>query len=166
MIDTSIRLNLGCGNKKVPGFVGVDIKDADVQADIRHLPYADESVDEIMAIHVLEHFFMQEIVAVLKEWKRVLKRDGVFAVELPCFDKVCDAIIRNKKRDPGFDRVVLAALYGNPKTHADGLPAVHKWCWSKHDMKHLLEIVGYRNVTEEEPIYHVKDRDMRWVCRK
>ena len=88
MTDTSIRLNLGCGNKKIDGFIGVDIKDADIQADIRNLPFADESVDEIMAIHVCEHIYLSQIVSVIKEWLRVLKTDGVMALELPCWNKV------------------------------------------------------------------------------
>lgn len=156
-----MRLNLGCGSKKVEGFTGVDIKHADVVADIRHLPFDDDSADEIMAIHVCEHFPVQEIVSVIKEWLRVLKPGGTMALELPCLDKV---LWHFQNGSP--ENMTLWALYGDPKTHADGFPAYHKWAWSLEQFKAMLEHAGAKDVTEETPHYHQPSRDMRFVCTK
>jgi len=156
-----MKLNLGCGNKKIEGFIGVDIKDADIQADIRKLPLDDDSVDEILAVHCAEHFYRHEIADVIIEWLRVLKPGGMMALELPCWDKVVEHI---KAGSP--DNFTLWALYGDPRTHVDGEPALHKWCWSRADFKKMLEWCGAKEVTEEKPHYHQPSRDMRWVCRK
>ena len=158
-----MKLNLGCGNKKVEGFIGIDIKDADVVADIRKLPYDDNSVDEIMAIHVCEHAFQHEIVAMIREWLRVLKPDGKMALELPCFDKVVKYIRENDVLD---DRMVRWPLFGQPETHKDGCEAVHKYCWTRSEFKKMLVYAGCINVVEEVPVYHVPYRDMRFVCQK
>lgn len=156
-----MRLNLGCGNKKIEGFTGVDIKDADIVADIRNLPFDDESVEEIMAIHVCEHFYVTEILSVLKEWRRVLKPGGKMVLELPCLDKV---LIHFANGSP--ENFTLWPLYGDPNTHKDGEPALHKWCWSKDQMRQLLKAVGFDDVIEEVPQFHQPSRDMRWVCIK
>ena len=158
-----MRLNLGCGSKKVEGFIGVDIKSADVVADIRKLPFDDDSVDEIMAIHVCEHAFQHEIVAMIREWLRVLKPGGKMALELPCFDKVVKYIRENDVLD---DRMVRWPLFGQPETHKDGCPAVHKYCWTRAEFKKMLEYAGCADVSEETPQYHVPIRDMRFVCHK
>jgi predicted SAM-dependent methyltransferase len=55
-----MRLNLGCGNRKVSGWVNVDKVEAchpDVVADLEQLPWpwADDSVEEVMLSHVLKH---------------------------------------------------------------------------------------------------------------
>jgi predicted SAM-dependent methyltransferase len=158
-----MKLNLGCGSKKVEGFTGVDIKHADIVADIRHLPFPDESVDEIMAIHVCEHAYQHEIVAMIREWLRVLKPDGKMALELPCFDKVVKYIRENDVLD---DRMVRWPLFGQPETHKDGEAAVHKYCWTRAEFKKMLEYAGCVNVSEDVPHYHVPQRDMRFVCYK
>lgn len=44
--------------------------------DCHHIPYDDETFDIVIANHVL--FYVQDIEQVLKEVKRVLKKDGVF----------------------------------------------------------------------------------------
>ena len=156
-----MKLNLGCGSKKVEGFTGVDIKSADITADIRKLPFDDESADEIMAIHVCEHFYVKEILSVLKEWRRVLKPGGKMALELPCLDKV---LWHFQNGSP--ENFTLWPLYGDPNTHVDGEPALHKWCWSREQFKLLLNAAGFDDVIEEKPHYHQPSRDMRFVCIK
>lgn len=47
-----IRLNIGAGKTQIPGYTPLDIKDG---VDAGKLPYANESVDEVYASHVLEH---------------------------------------------------------------------------------------------------------------
>jgi predicted SAM-dependent methyltransferase len=156
-----MKLNLGCGSKKIPGFVGVDIKEADVVADIRKLPFDDDSAEEIMAIHVCEHFYVREILGVMREWRRVLKPGGTMALELPCLDKV---LWHFQNGSP--ENFTLWPLYGDPGTHKDGEPALHKWCWSRDQFVKMLEAAGFSEIREETPHYHQPSRDMRFVCVK
>lgn len=156
-----MKLNLGSGNKRIEGFTNVDLQNADINCDIRKLPFEDGSIDEIMAIHVCEHFYVREIYGVLKEWKRVLKKDGIMALELPCLDKVLAHFANGSP-----ENFTLWPLYGDPRTHSAGEPALHKWCWSISQFYELLDAVGFSDITEEKPHYHQPSRDMRWVCRK
>ena len=156
-----MKLNLGCGSKKIEGFIGVDIKNADVVADIRHLPFPDESVDEIMAVHVVEHFYVREILKVLRNWYEVLKPGGLMVLELPCLDKVLKHFAAGSP-----ENMTLWPLYGDPNTHKDGEPALHKWCWSTEQFRQLLKAVGFDDIREETPHYHQPSRDMRFVCIK
>lgn len=48
----------------------------------RHLPLEDDSVDRVVAIHVLEH--LPNLPAALDEVQRVLRPGGVFAIVIPC----------------------------------------------------------------------------------
>ena len=51
--------------------------------DIRKLDFADASVDEIYASHVLEHFGRHEFLGVLKEWRRVMKPGARLYLAVP-----------------------------------------------------------------------------------
>lgn len=79
MIDEIIKLDVGCGNHKQEGYIGVDI-DENSQADIivsaLNLPFSDGGVDEIVCRHLIEHFNPNEAKKVFDEFYRVLKRGG------------------------------------------------------------------------------------------
>ena len=156
-----MKLHLGCGKRKLEGWINCDLYDSDMDLDIRVLPFEDNSADEIMAIHVCEHFYKHDILNVLKEWRRVLKTDGKIILELPCLDRVLTHFMRG-----ATDNFTLWALYGDPSTHKDGEPALHKWCWSKSAFRALLEHAGFKDITEETPQFHVPSRDMRFVASK
>ncbi|MDR3299921.1 MAG: hypothetical protein LBU43_07960 [Candidatus Accumulibacter sp.] len=77
-----MKLNLGCGNRKLIGFVNIDCAAAchpDQVVDLEQAPWpwADDSVDEIRLIHVLEHLGQQTDVflSIIKEMYRIC-RDG------------------------------------------------------------------------------------------
>jgi len=76
-----LRLNLGCGTRKKPGFVNVDkFKgcDPDIVADLLvGLPFNSLSVDEIVSENFLEHLPGEEFILVMNECYRVLKVGGV-----------------------------------------------------------------------------------------
>jgi predicted SAM-dependent methyltransferase len=85
-----IRLNRGCGDKILPGYVNVDVapsrarKQHDVICDLHQLkPFEDASADEVLAVHVVEHFWRWEVVDVLREWARVLKPGAPMILECP-----------------------------------------------------------------------------------
>jgi predicted SAM-dependent methyltransferase len=129
--------------------------------DIRRLPFDDNSIEEIAAIHVCEHFYVREILGILQDWHRVLIPGGQFIAELPCLDKV---LAHFQKGSP--ENFTLWPLYGDPNTHKDGEPALHKWCWSIEQFGLLLKSAGFDKIINEEPKYHQPTRDMRWVCLK
>ncbi len=157
----ALRLNLGSGGKQVPGFVGVDVSGrfgpVDVKAHLAHLPYDDGSVDEAMAIHVLEHFHLWEAPEVVGEWHRVLKPGAELAVECPDLDKIV-AMMARGVTDP---YLTTFGLYGDLPTR-DPL-MVHKWCYNRPTLEGLLREVGFSEVRHEAPRYHRPERDLRVV---
>lgn len=82
-----IHINLGCGHKAVEGYLNIDqraLPHVDVQADIMHLPFEVNTVDEIYAAHLVEHFTMQSLRSrVLPYWLNLLKPHGVVRLIAP-----------------------------------------------------------------------------------
>lgn len=79
-------LDLGCGDtKQYRHNIGVDIRPAegvDVVADLAEpLPFPDDSVDRIFAVHVLEHLL--DFLPLVDECHRVLRPDGVLHAVSP-----------------------------------------------------------------------------------
>jgi SAM-dependent methyltransferase len=84
--DGPVRISLGSGEFVQPGWFGLDLKRAPsvFRADLRRrLPLATGSVDEILAEHVLEHLFVDQIPGLLSECYRLLKAGGVLRVVSP-----------------------------------------------------------------------------------
>ena len=55
---TNLKLNLGCGEKRIPDYINVDkYGNPDIKHDLELFPWPWEnnSVSEILLIHVLEH---------------------------------------------------------------------------------------------------------------
>lgn len=152
---TTLRLNLGSGGKRVEGFVNVDLAgDPDIVADVRSIPLGDDSVDEAMAIHVLEHLSRWEAPKALAEWHRVLKPGGRLVVEVPDLLKCCAAIIAGLD-----DRMGLWGLFGDPVYESDLMS--HRWCYSPDELIRLFRQAGFRKVRLYNAQYHKAQRDMR-----
>jgi len=83
-------LDLGCGRTKAPASVGLDwnldATAADVLADVnRPLPFADDTFDEVRAVHIVEH--VEDVVRTLSEIHRVTKPGGsIYLVTPHCSD--------------------------------------------------------------------------------
>ena len=81
------RLNLGCGGKRLDGFVGVDrfpTPAVDVLADLgATLPFADGTVAEVMLDNVIEH--MPDIPALMREMHRICRHDARIVIRTPHF---------------------------------------------------------------------------------
>lgn len=83
--EQPLRLNLGAGPFRVEGFIDIDRK---LGSEVCPLPYRDNSVEEIIASHVLEHFSHRETSIVLQEWIRVLRPGGKLRLAVPDFEEV------------------------------------------------------------------------------
>ncbi len=85
--DPPLKLNLGCGEERMPGFTGVDLHapGADVRLDLLAFPWpwADESVDEIHCAHFVEHIPQEQRWPFFEECWRILKPDARMTVIVP-----------------------------------------------------------------------------------
>lgn len=95
MIANNIAgLNLGSRTRSVEGFVNLDCdphEGVDFVGDASDLSrFADGSIPEIFASHLLEHFPHPKTMAVLKEWFRVLEPGGKLYVAVPDFARAIE----------------------------------------------------------------------------
>lgn len=84
-----MNLNYGCGNKRIKGYVGVDIRETsatDVIVDKnKRLPLNDNSADLILCDNVLEH--VDDLGFVLSELFRVSKNGAIIEILVPHFSR-------------------------------------------------------------------------------
>ena len=85
-----MKLNLGCGNKILDGYLNVDKFDyynVDKVHDLEKFPYPfdNDTVDEILLSHVLEHIGQDPNIfnEILKEFYRVCKNQAVIDIAVP-----------------------------------------------------------------------------------
>jgi len=166
------RLNLGCGDKILPGYVNVDVVEAragkrpDVICDLHDLvPFADATADEILSVHVVEHFWRWEIRDVLREWMRVLKPGGRMIVECPNLLSACRTFLENPEqyaREDQNGQRTMWVFYGDPQWK-DPL-MIHRWGYTPESLAALLREVGLRDVRQEPAQFKLREpRDMRIV---
>tara|TARA_Y100000768_G_scaffold52719_1_gene34687 strand:- start:403 stop:972 length:570 start_codon:yes stop_codon:yes gene_type:complete len=84
------KLNLGCGSKILDGYINVDkfeIYNPDILHDLEHFPYPfdDNSVDEIILSHVLEHLGQHPDVFnnIIKELYRICINGSRIEIKVP-----------------------------------------------------------------------------------
>ena len=85
---SDIKLNLGCGAKKFPGYLNVDkFGTPDLKHDLESFPWPWEtnSVSEIALIHVLEHLGKETEIyfGIFQEMYRVCEDDATIHVHVP-----------------------------------------------------------------------------------
>ena len=138
-----LRLNIGCGKNKFPGFVNIDIDpimEPDLVADITQtLPYDNQSVDEIWFIHGLEHISYHKHEQVLREFNRVLKMHGNLILAYPEFTTVAKYYIDNYKGKRDFWR---ACCFGRQLTVGD----VHLSPINTSELVVMLKECGFENI--------------------
>jgi glycosyltransferase involved in cell wall biosynthesis/predicted SAM-dependent methyltransferase len=154
------RLNLGCGSKRLDGYINVDIvpsSSTDLVADIVRLPmFNDESVDEIRMDAVYEHLYRHERPAALNEWLRILRPGGRLGINwIPDFDAVVEAYCQ---RRPGIQNAVFDIDEVWRLTHggyaSTDVPfQVHKDIFTEHRVIEELENAGFENVAVSKARY-------------
>ncbi|MGF1561611.1 MAG: methyltransferase domain-containing protein [Geminicoccaceae bacterium] len=81
----AVKLELGAGRKRgAQGWTTVDLFGADITHDMRRrIPMPPSSVDAIYTSHALEHFYFDQVIAILRDCHRVLKSGGTLSVCVP-----------------------------------------------------------------------------------
>jgi len=138
-----MKLHLGCGERYLEGFTHVDLAkydhiDYEIPVDNLEI-FSDNSVEEIYASHVIEYFDREEIKSVLKEWNRVLKKNGVLRIAVPNLPE----LIKVYETYNDLNNI-LGPLYG--KWKIDNKTIYHKTVYDEKSLTSVLEQAGFRDI--------------------
>ena len=162
-----VKLNLGCGDVYLDGFVNVDLyaEKADEKLDIRKLDvYQDNSIALILASHVIEHFHWDETLNIIKEWYRVLLPGGWLVMEFPDATKCFKSFLEIAPTNLYLKGQLFPQIIGNSSKPGHE----HKTLlWMEHAGM-LLKAAGFNDIwiNENTPISNIKQWVTRLDCRK
>lgn len=82
-----MKLHLGCGHTKLKGYVNCDISKEVLPDKIvnleKKLPFKDNSVDEIITNHTLEH--INNFIPLIHEFHRICKKNAKIYITVPFY---------------------------------------------------------------------------------
>jgi predicted SAM-dependent methyltransferase len=156
------KLHLGCYQKKIHGFINVDIRDdvnPDVVDDVFKLnKFENNSSDLIYACHVLEHATLEESIEGLKRWFEVLKKGGILRIAVPDLEAVFEHYIFHK------DLFLLKSfIYGSQKHDYD----YHRCGWDEITITKILSEIGFTDIKrydwKETEHYYIDDYSQSYL---
>jgi predicted SAM-dependent methyltransferase len=150
----SLKLNLGCGPNRRPGWVNIDLfhPGTDLQLDLRRRwPFPDGSVAYVYSEHAFEHFeFYQEVPHFLSESLRVLQNGGVFDVGVPDTEWPLQAY---GNPDHDYWPTTLRWHPAGCETQLDHINyhfrqgEQHKYAWDEETLRRSLQNAGFTCIT-------------------
>ncbi len=141
-----MKLHIGCGIKNFgDNWIHIDGSNYDHidYYNIKKLEFKDDSIDLIYSSHTLEYFDREEVLDVLTEWRRVLKKDGILRLSVPDFRTIARLYTEGKYSLEKF----LGPLYGKWKMKENTI-IYHRTTYDYDSLKNVLLEVGF-----QEPLY-------------
>lgn len=136
-----MKLNLGCFNKKMHGFINVDIRpevNPDLIDDVFKLEKVqNNTIDLIYICHVLEHADFKESLEAIRRYYDVLKTGGVLRIAVPNMEAVFSHYFYHKDL-----KLLYSALWGSQRHPYD----YHKSGWDFKTLEETLKTVGFNEV--------------------
>jgi predicted SAM-dependent methyltransferase len=144
-----VLLDLGSGDNPAggvgnPDWIHCDCRPfpcVEVVADVRALPFPERHADEVRASHVIEHFDLDEVPAVLREWARVLKPGGRLTVITPDLAFMC--------REYAAGRMSAGAVSMNLLGTGGWPENVHRSLWDRVSLTMALEAQGFDRIVRD-----------------
>lgn len=148
-----LKLNIGCGKVKIPGWVNIDIKPgADLVINVgKELPFSDNSVDLIYNEHFLEHLTFEEGEKVFREFHRCLKKGGILRIAMPDLDYVTQKYNTDWKNQdwlswPEYKFIKTKGMMINTAFRWWG----HKYLYNEEDLRIHLVKAGFKKIVRCE----------------
>lgn len=148
-----IFLEIGSGNKKGKnGWVTVDLlPGSDILHDLkRGIPLPNNSVDQIYASHVFEHIFFKDLIILLDEIYRVLKKNGKLSVCVPDASIYIKSYIDKEVFQPegGFYQpaVVDTGSLIDQVNYIAYMDQQHKYLFDKENLINTLKKIPFEKV--------------------
>lgn len=147
--NKNIKLNIGSGGIEHAGYLSVDLYDrrANIIMDVTQLDFPENSVAEILAVHVFEHLNPYHCLDILKRWHKILKPGGKLIMEMPDIEELCRRFVG---ANTGERYGILNAVYGSVNTTGDGdqsnITSPHLFGWWKQSLWDHLSNAGYTSI--------------------
>ena len=139
-----MKIHVGCGDKYLKGYKHIDARKFPhvdyVTDDLSNLSmFEDNSIDEVYACHILEHFTREDMQNknILKEWYRIIKKGGILRIAVPNFEAIVEEYLFSKNIEN-----IMGLLYG-------GQDYEYNFHYQTYDFKRLsklLKSVGFSDV--------------------
>ncbi len=148
-----IFLEIGSGNKKgINGWVTVDLSTkSDIVHDLkRGIPLPKNSVDQIYASHVFEHISFKDLIILLNEIYRVLKKNGKLSVCVPDASIYIKSYVNKEVFQPegGFYKpaVVDTGSLIDQVNYIAYMDEQHKYLFDKENLINTLKKIPFEKV--------------------
>ena len=161
-----VSIALGSGKTVPEGWIGFDYGRSGENVYpvnlLLGIPLKDNSVDEILAEHIIEHFYFDDIVFLLEECYRVLVPGGKIRIVCPDAKNIANLILMGEQGEADHDVIEDAKIHHWPD---DGMRwarfinrlshqwGQHKSLLSREILTHLLEQAKF------EKTFQVTDRE-------
>jgi predicted SAM-dependent methyltransferase len=137
--------------QKLPG--------VDFVGDIRDLSqFADRSIDEVYASHVLEHVPLADVTKTLSGIYRVLKRGGKFMVSVPDMD-VLGKLVTDPALETQRKLSYMTMIFGGQTDAND----YHYFGWNFQFMQYYFDEAGFMEVKRVDSFGLFDDTSEIWA---
>lgn len=145
-----LRLNLGCWQFGIQDWLNVDINPryGTEHWDVITPPYASNTVDEIYAGHLLEHFTAEQTHSALTNWHNILKPGSKLTIAVPDFEKAFILYQNGELEIPELNDIIFGDIAGGYE------PNTHKQLVSEELLLNMLSNYKFKAITvlEESPL--------------
>lgn len=146
-----IFLEIGSGNKKgANGWVTVDLYGADIIHDLKKgIPLPDASVEQIYASHLFEHIPFKELIIMLEEIYRVLKKNGKLSVCVPDASLYINSYVRQQRfqaEEFYQPAVIHTGSLMDQINYIAYMDQEHKYLFDKENLINTLKKIPFKKV--------------------
>lgn len=163
-----MKLELGSGGRPTPGYCHQDVyeqpgTDLDHVGPASSIALPDNTVTEVLALGVVEHFTRSEAKATFANVYRMLAPGGVFLFDVPDLKVWCQYLVdyENGALCPFSRDHILATLYGWQRWDGDE----HKSGWTRDLIELELRAAGFRRIDYGLAPFKARGLDRRRFSR-
>ncbi len=152
---TEIRLNVGAGSKKRPGFLSVDVRPAegvDIVSNAWEIStVADGSVSEIYTRHMLEHLDPNDAQAAIARWFSLLMPGGSLNVVVPDLEFHARQLLGTAQSHFADQQMhAHAGFFGwRDESRGGNREDAHRWGYTERTLAELLRCCGFVGIARQ-----------------